>query len=329
MQTEKKMRLMWIVMAAATVIAVALSSVSMLLEFESDIGYYTRFAPIRTVSQILTALFVIFAAVMTFTSKKHELCPVLNYNSAAFRFFASMTACLSLLNTYVEFTTLRTTLGTNAVPVSSSNVITILALASSVASFFVYFNYCFGKNEKRSSSRGLCGMISVAYLLFHLMETHLVWPTQMNNPVKNALQISLIVTIFALTYTFKCEFAVNKASGRLRTFFMLVCPILTLTFAIPTVIAYYARIYTSFGTLVDAIYLICACGFVLASYMPVAKARPIAAAEWAEISASLDEGKDDGVDLTEYTENTANETEKTAETDAASPENEEKSNDEE
>lgn len=299
MHTDKKMRLVWWVTAAVTVIAVVLATASMILEFDSEIGYYAHSAPLHVTSQILIALLTVFVAVIIFTFKKHEICPVIYHNAAPFRFFASMTACLSLLNTYVEFTTLRSLFGTQTSPMSSANVITILALVLSVASFFVYFAYCFGKNDKKSDGRGLCGMVAVGYLLVHLMETHLVWPAQMNNPVKTALQTALIALIFALTYTFKCEFAINKASGRLRTFFMLICPIFVLTFSIPTVIAYYARIYTSFNTLVDAIYMTCACGFVLASYMPQDKARPIAAAEWAEITASIEVENDKSADAEE------------------------------
>lgn len=312
MKTEKKLKLMICVTTGVTVLAVALASAAILLEFESDIGYYAQSAPIHTVTQVLMALLLAFVAVLTLTFKKHELCPILNYNSAAFRFFASMTACLSLLNAYVEFTTLRSNLASSDTAASNANAVTAIALLFSVASFFVYFNYCFGKNEKKSDGRGLCGMIVVGYLILHLMETHLVWSAQMNNPIKTALQLALIAVIFALTYTFKCEFPINKASGRLRIFFLLVCPIIALTFSIPTIIAYYARIYTSFNALVDAIYITCTCGFVVASYLPTKHAYPIAAAEWAEINAAAEAAE--AAETAETTE-TAEATEATDTTD--------------
>lgn len=302
MNTEKKLKLMWCVTASVTVVAVVLSVAAMLFEFESDIGYFAHFAPLHTISQILTTLLTLFVLVMTLTMKKHETCQIINYNSSVFRFFASMTACLSLLAAYVEFNTLISSLRESASPVSSTTAVIAGSLFFAVVSFFVYFNYCFGKNEKKSDTRGLCGMMAVGYLLCHLMETHLVWPTQMNNPVKIALQLAIIALMLALTYTFKCEFAINKTSGRLRLAFMLICPVVALVFAIPTVIAYYARIYTSFNTLVDAIYITSACGFVLASYMPQRLARPIAAAEWAEINADANNEESDLADAGSDTE---------------------------
>jgi hypothetical protein len=313
MKTENKLKLTMCVATAATVLAVALASVSMLLEFETDIGFFALFSPLRITWQVLTALLIAFAVVVSATLKRTETFPVINYDSTAFRFFASMTACLSLLCAYVEITTLIASLRESSIIASKGNIVVIFAFLLAVASFFVYINYCFGKNDKKSEARGLCGMLTVGYLIVHLMETHVLWSTPMNDPVKVALQIAILSLIMALTYTFKCEFPIDKASGKLRIFFMLVCPILTLTFSVPAVIAYYARVYTNFNLLVDAIYVTCACGFVLASYMPVNKAQPIAAAEWAQINAENEEtapdtdGAEPTEDNTETEEQTDNE----------------------
>lgn len=312
MKTEKKLRLMMYTGLCVTIVAVVLACLAMIFEFESDIGYYAHSAPFHTVAQVLAVMLLLFATVMAFSFKKNELCQIINYDSTAFRFFASMTACLSLLCAYVEFTNLIASLRASVVKASTGNVLSALALIFSVASFFVYINYCFGKNEKKSESRGLCGMLTVAYLIIHLMETHVLWTTQMNNPTKIALQIALIVLVFGLIYTYKCEFAVNKTSSRLRVLFMLICPVFVLTFSIPTIIAYYARIYADFKVLVDAIYLTSVCGFVLSSYMPMSKARPIAAAEWAAINAKKEaqaEASDDSADSNDQNNNESTEKE--------------------
>ena len=312
MKTENKMKLIMYVTAAVTLLAVVLASVSMLLEFESDAGFFAHFSPLRIAMQVLSALFILFILVMTATLKRTETFPVINYDSTAFRFFASMTACLSLLCAYVELTSLLASLRNSNLVASKANIAAVFGILLAVASFFVYINYCFGKNDKKSEARGLCGMLTVAYLIVHLMETHLLWSTPMNDPIKVSLQIAIIVLIMALTYTFKCEFPIDKASGKLRMFFLLVCPIVTLTFSVPAVIAYYARVYTNFNLLVDAIYVTCACGFVLASYMPVNKAQPIAAAEWAQINAENEEPVPDSDDAEATEDHTEPETEEKA-----------------
>lgn len=282
---------MFAVSFTCTFLCTVLSAIAMFTEFDSSIGYFNNNAVCHMISNGLMWVSVAVLLIGALLFRKREIFPVINYDSSPFRFFSSMSACLSLLMTYVRFQTYMVNVTSSDPMVLRGNIFTLMTTVFSLLSFFVFITYAFGKNEKKSSKRAMFGFVAVGMLGFRLMETHFTWNVQMNNPIKLALQFALVVTVFALIYTFKCEFAINETSPYQRLFFLLLCPIFAITFAVPVIIVYYAKIYTDFSLLADSLVLLSVCGFVLTSYTPCRIAKPLCDADWAEYDLKLEEHK--------------------------------------
>ena len=74
----------------------------------------------------------------------------------------------------------------------------------------------------------------------------------------------------------------------MRLISLMATPVVVLSFAIPTVVCYYARVNMIFTYLIDALLYISLCGFVMFSYMPCAKAKPICDEKWKEYDRQVD-----------------------------------------
>ncbi len=316
---------MHIILALSLLITLAVSALSIvavLTEFDSEIGFYELKAPFHTASGVLSLVAVAGFAAASFSFKRREYPTVLNGEIAVFRFFSSLAACLSLLEAYVRFITYRAN-ATNTDPlIQRGNTFTLLTMVLSLASFFVFLWYAFGKNDGRNPGRANYSFCIVGMLVLRLMESHFTWTVQMNNPMKLAQQISLIVASFAVIALGKCELSVHEAPKKMRVFTLAVTPIFLLPFALTVFVGYYTKTYTSFPLLADGLLLAAICGFVMSSYMPVKRSEEILEREWSEYDERLEEYKreESGEAVPEYEEKIPEDEENAAEEAEASDE---------
>ena len=278
--------MMWLCLAC-TLLTLALSMAAMLFEFDSAMGYFNAKAPLFYASQIIPWAFLAFCAIFVFTMKKTEHFPVLNYGSNVFRFSAGMVGFLSLLSAYAEISSLGR-LNDSQTPelASRQRIFVIIGVVFALVSFGVYMAYLLGRNEKKSTARAALGAAGVIHVTMRIIENEVARGFAPNHSIKTMIQLAQIAVALALLYTFKCELPIKKSGGRARTFYMLVCPVFSLGFALPLVAAYYLRIFTNFDVLVDSVYAVFLSFVVLASSLPARKARPMVAAELAELKAA-------------------------------------------
>lgn len=282
MNTLKKMKLTFLFSLIATVCATALKTAAMFLEFDKTIGFFYESAPLNTASNLILMISVIAFAAMSFTFKKRELFPIINYSSSVFRFFSSTSGCLMFVYAYVkwnEYLTEKKILSdANVKKANFLLILTLLALAAGIALFV----YAFGRNEKNSPKRAFVAFIPAGVVLVRAIEIQFDGNIEMNDPLKVLFQLSSVVLMLSVVYTAKCEFKIHETNPRMRYITLALCPVFTLTFAVSTIICYYSQVSTVFAYLVDALLYLSLCGFVVSSYYPCAKAKPICDAKWGE-----------------------------------------------
>ena len=157
-----------------------------------------------------------------------------------------------------------------------------------VVSGFALMIYAFGKNEKNKPSRAFLCALPSGVVLVRAIEIQFDGSIEMNDPLKISLQLASIALILGIIYTAKCEFDINETTPRMRLITLMFTPVMVLSFAIPTIVCYYARVNMIFTYLIDALLYLSLCGFVMFSYMPCAAAKPICDEKWVEYDRQVD-----------------------------------------
>jgi len=281
MNNIQKIKAMFAVSAVSTVLATALKTLAMYKEYDPEIGFFATSSPLDTAANAVLCLSLLFFIVMSFTFKKRELFPVINYQSSFFRFFSSTSGCLMLVYAYVkwgEYLTEKASLiDANAKKTAFLFLMVILSLASAAALMV----YAFAKNETNSPKRAFLAFLPAAVIMVRSIEIQFDGNIEMNNPLKIFFQSAGVVLMLAIVYLAKCEFEPNETTPRMRLITLMAAPVFVCAFALTTVICYYTKHTTVFSYLVDSVLYISLCGFVVSSYTPCKQAKPICDAKWS------------------------------------------------
>lgn len=307
MNNLHKMKTLFTISGILSIASTVLKCIAMFTEYDKDSGYFALSSPINVIATLLPLLSIAFFAIVSFTFKPREIFPVINYSSSCFRFFSSTSGCLMLVYAYVKFGEYRAEKSSLTNANAKQTLFLILIVLFSLVSFVALMMYAFGKNEKNDPKRSFLALTPAAVVMLRSIEIQFDANVAMNDPLKIAFQVASLVLMLALVYLAKCEFDVSEADPKMRFITLLSVPVFVLAFAVPTIVCYYAKVSTVFSYLVDSLLYISLCGFVVASYTPCKKAKPICDAMWSsydEEVANLNEGAcvDDDLEEHEYSD---------------------------
>ncbi len=266
MKYIKNMKLLFVVSAVLTAAVTVIRTVSILTEFEADIGYFKHGAILDPICNALLIVAALLFFLQTIVTKREDHSHSINRDSTAFRFFASFSACTSLFYAYMMWNQYSVESEHISVMPARTTGFMIAVMVFSLLSFAGLMVYAFGRNDKPNKWRSFAALLPAMMLILRGVEVHFDSSVEMNDPIKIQLQLACVALSLALLYTAKTELDTNETSPRARTATLLAAPVFAISFSVAIVVSYYTKTYSDLSYLMDAVVLIPLCGFVLSSY---------------------------------------------------------------